>query len=304
MIPLYCASKPIVATAVLGLVSAGEVDLDDTLDRFGLARLLPNASDTTIRGVLSHSTPLPDVEALIARMVAPRRRAELLSFPLNDASPTNPLYSVFVGWWMLAEVLSHVSGLSYGHAVRALVLDPYGISPDELWMQPGVSETFDSSRVVTQYQQFALGRALPLCSDSFGEIAHTYNPAFSAYGTTEALSRFYRGVLNDIGGANVVLEPEVAELVTQVFSKGIDRATAHPFAFSLGFRVQLNESMSPLLSPRSFGHPADGGAVLGFADPQSDVALAFAEPVMIHDFEAMRSRREARIASELDAVLV
>lgn len=166
---------------------------------------------------------------------------------------------------------------------------------------PGVSETFDATRVATQYLQVAIDRVLPLCSDSFAEIAHTYNPAFSAYGTTGAVATFYRRLLDDVAGADVVLDPATAALVTQPLWRGIDRASGHPFAFSVGFRVELNESMSPRLSPRSFGHPADGGALLGLADPDLDVAMAFDEPVMIYDFDEMHARREARIAKELDA---
>jgi len=135
----YSMSKTITAAAVLRLVEAQKVELDDPIDVYLESQ--PYGPDVTVRQLLSHtsgiSNPIPlrwvhpaslneafDERAALARVL---RDHPKLSFPPG----TKYKYSN-IGYWLLGRIVEHASGEAFPSYVRKQVLEPLGITPHEV----------------------------------------------------------------------------------------------------------------------------------------------------------------------------
>lgn len=138
-------SKPITAAAIMTLVEAGQLSLDDTFfgaDGLMNGRYVPNPftpayADITITHLLQHTAgawsnaapdpmyerPELDVEDLIDWVIDNRL--------LEDEPGTTFAYSNF-GYCLLGRVIEEVSGQPYDAYVRTAVLDPCGITGMEI----------------------------------------------------------------------------------------------------------------------------------------------------------------------------
>ena len=142
-------SKPITAVAILQLVDAGELKLDDPA--FSLLKLRPHLPDgakvdprlntVTIRHLLQHAggwdrdqsgdpmfRPVRTAEAM---NVAPPATAEhiirtMMGRPLDFDPGERMLYSNF-GYCVLGRIVEAVSGMTYERTVQQKVLAPLGI---------------------------------------------------------------------------------------------------------------------------------------------------------------------------------
>jgi D-alanyl-D-alanine carboxypeptidase len=135
----YSMSKTITAAAVLQLVEAKKIGLDDSIDRY----LGSNPYDPTItvRELLTHMSGIPNPIPL--RWVHPMTRHETfderaalaavlqehtgLSFPPG----TRYAYSN-IGYWLLGRIIERASGETFTSYVNDRVLRPLRISPQDL----------------------------------------------------------------------------------------------------------------------------------------------------------------------------
>jgi D-alanyl-D-alanine carboxypeptidase len=134
----YSMSKTLTAVAVLRLVAAGRVGLDDPVSRY--VDSLPYAG-VTIRQLLAHTSGIPNPIPLRwvhlaarhdsfderAALTAVLRRYPRLSFPPG----TKYAYSN-IGYWLLGPVVERASGRPFTSYVEEQVLAPLGIAPSEL----------------------------------------------------------------------------------------------------------------------------------------------------------------------------
>jgi CubicO group peptidase (beta-lactamase class C family) len=135
----YSMSKTITAAAVLQLVQAGAIGLDDPVNRY-LAEV-PYETGVTIRTLLAHTAGLPN--PLPLRWVhAANRHADfdegaalaavLAAHPsLRDPPGTRYRYSN-IGYWLLGRVVERVSGRPFPAYVTEHVLRPLGLGPHDL----------------------------------------------------------------------------------------------------------------------------------------------------------------------------
>lgn len=138
-------TKPITATAIMGLIEQGQLSLSDTV--FGEGALLGTDYGTqqyssrlqaiTLQHLLEHTAggwtnappdpmfqqPDLDVDTLISWVLDNR--------PLDNDPGTNWAYSNF-GYCLLGRVIEHVTGQSYADYVRDAVLAPCGITDMEI----------------------------------------------------------------------------------------------------------------------------------------------------------------------------
>ena len=136
---LYSMSKTITAAAVLQLVDAQRVKLDDPIDSY--LEFQPYGPDVTVRRLLSHTSGIPnpiplrwvhpaachttfDERLALARVL---HRHSKLSF----APGTKYRYSN-IGYWLLGPIIERASGEPFPSYVREHVLQPLGIAPREL----------------------------------------------------------------------------------------------------------------------------------------------------------------------------
>lgn len=143
------STKPITAVAVLRLVEQGRLQLDDRAFEI-LHDLTPPAGaapdprlrSITIRHLLEHSSGLHSAEAGDPQFATLRSAADafhhprpatnvdiiryMMGQPLVSTPGTEHVYSN-LGYNVLGRVIEHQTKLSYGDAVRQLVLQPAGV---------------------------------------------------------------------------------------------------------------------------------------------------------------------------------
>ncbi|HUL74920.1 MAG TPA: serine hydrolase domain-containing protein [Vicinamibacterales bacterium] len=135
----YSMSKTFTAAAVLLLVQAGRLALDDSLQRH--VPMSPYGPDVTIRQLISHTGGLPNPIPL--RWVHPAAahatfdEAAALGAVLRGhprlASPPGAKYRYSnIGYWLLGPLVEAVSGERFTDFVAGRVLRPLGIGPGEL----------------------------------------------------------------------------------------------------------------------------------------------------------------------------
>ena len=135
----YSMSKTVTAAAVLQLVEAQTVRLDDPIDRYVESQ--PYGLQVTVGQLISHTSGIPNPIPLAWAHSATRHdtfdeRAELatvlhkhskLSFPPG----TKYRYSN-IGYWLLGAIVERTSGETFQSYVYEHILRPLGITPQEL----------------------------------------------------------------------------------------------------------------------------------------------------------------------------
>lgn len=135
----YSMTKTITAAAVLQLVEAGKVGLDDPVERYVDA--WPYGSTVTVRQLISHTSGVPNPIPL--RWVHPEARHE--TFDENAALAAvlhdNPRPSFEpgaryaysnIGYWILGKLVERASGDTFQAYVSQHILQPLGLAPREL----------------------------------------------------------------------------------------------------------------------------------------------------------------------------
>jgi CubicO group peptidase (beta-lactamase class C family) len=135
----YSLSKTITAAAILQLVEAGLVTLDDPLDRYVTCN--PYGPGVTLRRMLSHTAGLPNPIPL-AWVHSPgahldfNERAALAGVIGRHCKLTTQPGAAFrysnIGYWLLGEVIKTVSGRPFTTYVSERILRPLGIGSVEL----------------------------------------------------------------------------------------------------------------------------------------------------------------------------
>jgi CubicO group peptidase (beta-lactamase class C family) len=132
----FSMTKIVTATAVMRLAEGGNLDLDAPADEYfrGL-KVVSQPTPVTVRHLLSHSSglanplpirwvrpadaPDPDHGAFVCRLLAKHRK--LKSVPGERAGYSN------LGYLVLGQVVSEVSGTGYEEHVRREILSPLGM---------------------------------------------------------------------------------------------------------------------------------------------------------------------------------
>lgn len=134
----YSMSKTITALAVLQLVAAGRVALDDPIDQY---HSTPYGAGIRVRHVLAHLSGIPNPIPL--RWVHPAARhasfdehaaldAELQAHPQPAFAPGARYRYSNIGYWLLGRVVERASGRSFPSYVTEQVFAPLGIAAEEL----------------------------------------------------------------------------------------------------------------------------------------------------------------------------
>lgn len=135
----YSMSKTITAAAVLQLVEAGRVALDDPITRHVDAQ--PYGGEITVRQLLSHTSGIPN--PLPLKWVHPAAahatfdEAAALARVLDDhpklkSRPGARYQYSNIGYWLLGPVVEHASGMPFTRYVSERVLRPLGLPDNEL----------------------------------------------------------------------------------------------------------------------------------------------------------------------------
>lgn len=142
---LASISKPITATAMMTLVEAGKIDLDrpanDYLGKGKLSGRHGDANAATVCRIANHTSGLPThVNFYYADepMIRPtmdetiRRYGKLVGVPGEGYVYSN------LGFGILGDIGSRISGSSYTDFIRAAVFEPMGMSHSGVGIPPGL----------------------------------------------------------------------------------------------------------------------------------------------------------------------
>jgi D-alanyl-D-alanine carboxypeptidase len=154
--PIMSITKTMVATAVLQLVAAGKLGLDDNVEDV-LPGLLPQGRRITIRNLLSHRSGLngpPEADLPPpARWTKDSWIDAAAAHPLEFAPGSSGHYSN-VGYEVLGRVVEQITGKPLRAALRQKVFGPAGMSDTTLLGSATVQGYFDSKAVDDVYFPF------------------------------------------------------------------------------------------------------------------------------------------------------
>lgn len=242
----YSMSKTITAAAVLQLVAARKLGLDDPLARY--VDSLPYPSVITLRQVLSHTSGIPNPIPL--RWVHLARahdtfdeHAALLAIleehPRLAFTPGSRYGYSNIGYWLLGSVVERASGEPFPSYVAAHILRPLGVAPRELGYQIPDS-AHHANGYLEKYSLMNLGKRWVIAPEFIGEyegrwlrIERHYpnGPAFGGLlGTARGFARFLQDQLRP----HSLLFDDVTR---GLFYASQTTAAGKPVPMSLGWHV-------------------------------------------------------------------
>jgi len=304
---LYCTAKPVLAVGVLALIAADELSLDDRVGDVVDTALPDWIRERTIEHVLAHTAGFHEPSAVWSRIIPESQRLDWIRGfgpPVGWRFGVDRSYSEFAAWYILGLAIEDLSGTSFNEFVSTSVIEPYGISPEDLVLRMSGERADAQLARVSVTLDLAGQRPIPLLAEVGRDTAAEWNPSFGAYGTMAALAEFYRGILGDLGGSNAVLPSElIGSAVASRLPLTDDITLDRPAAFGLGFMTTLSShAFGDGLGELSFGHAGQGGSCFAFADPERNVAVAVLCNAGLDADTALGYRRASLVDGILRAV--
>lgn len=292
------ATKGVAAAVPLLLHQRGELDLDAPVAEYWPEFKAAGKERVLVRQVLSHRAGVPVLDRPLtpAQALDPLRGAEAVARQAPVWEPgTDHGYHALTYGWLTGELVRRVTGLGIGEWIADEIAAPLGL---DLWIglpereaarvgrvgrletppaagglrtrpKRTVSEAYEDPSSLTR-RAFAAITPFPDQNDPAYRAATL--PATNGIATADGLARFYASLIAEVDGAPSLFTPQTLAAARTEESAGPDRILVINTRFGLGY--MLHGSASPFLSPGSFGHPGRGGA-LGFADPESGIALGY-----------------------------
>ena len=243
----FSMTKTFTAAAVLQLVEAGRLGLDDELD--------DHVPDTpyagrgiTIRQLLSHTAgianPNPrrwghraEEEASCDAVTA--LEAVMRESPKLDAAPGERYGYSNIGYWLLGGVIEDVTGSTYADHLRTSVLERLGIAER---VRVGIGDpSRHASGYLARYSFTNLLKGLMTDSAFWGEYEgdwlrirnhHLDGPAFGGLvGSARDFSRFLQ---DQLSGASVLFGPETQRLFEAAQATGAGDAVPMTLGWHIG----------------------------------------------------------------------
>jgi CubicO group peptidase (beta-lactamase class C family) len=303
LVNLYSVGKAITAVCALRLVESGALDLDSPVSRYWPEFAQAGKKYLPVRYLLTHQAGLPAV------------LRELPSGAVLDWEVMTEALAAQEPWWkpgeghgyhvntygfLIGEVVRRVTGKSLGTYLRDEIAGPAGIDffigfGPELDARcaeliPALAGPDAEQRRVLLKGNLATLTGLSRMRagayrnppDLSGQgIVNTRGwraaevPSTNGHGNARAVARLYSALATDgeLDGVHI-LSPAIVETAIAEQVYGEDLVLQRPTRFGLGFQLAMRERpLGP--NPRSFGHFGAGGS-LGFADPDAQVAFAYA----------------------------
>ncbi|MFC9942388.1 serine hydrolase domain-containing protein [Streptomyces pratensis] len=293
------AGKGVAAAVPLLLHQRGQVDLDAPVGTYWPEFKANGKERVLVRHLLAHRAGL----AALDTTLTPEEAADQVSGPRAVAAQrpqwepgTDHGYHAQTYSWLIGELVRRVTGRTIGRWVAEEIARPlgldfwFGLPADEAHrigrigpVEPPPAEGGGTLRVRPKRSVVdAYADPASLTRRAFGAIdpfpdenAPAYRaaelPASNGVATARGLARCYAAMIGQVDGQRL-FAPATLTLARTEESAGPDRVLVVSTRFGLGY--MLHGPAAPLLGPGSFGHPGRGGS-LGFADPESGIALGY-----------------------------
>jgi CubicO group peptidase (beta-lactamase class C family) len=311
---LMSCTKAAVAVVVHRLAERGALDLDAPVARWWPEFAANGKGAITVAQLLDHSAGLmghePDTGMDGASALAWDRSTRALAAMRPLWAPgTAYMYHFITYGFLLGEVVRRATGRTVGQVFAEEVAGPLGL---DFWIglpdceqhrvaphfRPGPAQTdADWRRLFTSMGLDPDDRMLRAIAQTVVATEELIDlmmqppgracevPAGNGVGDARSLARMYAACIGEVDGVRL-LRPETVERLRQPRTDDLrgppplPPITLDAQRFGLGF--ELPRRLLPMLGPGSFGHPGAGGR-LGFADPESGVAVGYACNGMLWD---------------------
>jgi CubicO group peptidase (beta-lactamase class C family) len=289
---LASLTKPMTAAAVMTLVDAGQLSLDDHAVKFFPTFTGEGRETITVRNLLTHTGGLPDMladdEALRERHASlADYREGALRAPLKFTPGSKYSYSS-MGILLSSEIAQKITGKPIADLVEERVFHPLGMSRTAY----GLKGRDKATTVPSQ--------AAPAMTDAGKKSWRDWNwnssywrnlgaPWGGALGTAADIARFYAEFM---GSRGRILKPATEQLMIT------NQSPAAVKASGLGFDLPPSVG-SPGCGPRTFGHNGSTGT-LSWADPDTGTICV----VLTSLYEAAVRPHPSHLVSDLVAQAV
>jgi len=309
---LYCAGKPVVATAVGCLIEDGELSLHDRVGDIVEDLDLGGTADLLVGELLNHTAGLHLINARHYLLCSERHRDELVAGcprPRGWRTGADVAYSEVAAWHVLGWVINALAGETTRSLLRRRVLEPLQLDND-LFVAGMDDDTFATVRGRLGINIWLAGiRSDPLLIEQTRRFRCTPNLALGTTGSAQSLGRFYdglRAIASSHGGGaqDVVLSMQTIRLLTTASSHGFDPIMQRECGYASGFMVGLEEHFfGRRCGPDAFGHSGNGGMTAALCDPARDLVIAFHFNGRVDAESAVMFRRPALLERIYSAVL-
>lgn len=295
------AGKGIAAAVPLLLHQRGQVDLDAPVSTYWPEFRTNGKERVLVRDLLAHRAGVPALDTPLT----PAEAADGVSGPAAVAAQrpqwepgTDHGYHAQTYSWLIGELVRRATGRTIGRWIAEEIARPlgldfwFGLPADEAHrigrigpVEPPATGTASGAlrvrakrSVVEAYRdphsltRRAFGAIDPFPDENDPAYRAAELPASGGIATARGLARCYAAMIGPVDGHRRLFAPATLTLARTEESAGPDRVLVVNTRFGLGY--MLHGPAAPLLGPGSFGHPGRGGS-LGFADPESGIALGY-----------------------------
>ncbi len=258
---LASITKPITAAAVMSLVDAGQLSLDEPVMKFFPSFTGEGRESITVRQCLTHTAGLPDMladdEALRARHATlAEYREGALKAPLKFPPGTNYSYAS-MGILLSAEIAQKITGKPIADIVEERIFKPLGMQRSGY----GLRGRANSGTVASQAAPAMTEAGKTSWKDWNWNSDYWRNlgaPWGGALGSAADIARFYREFLELRGR---ILKPATEQAMI------VNQSPPGVKASGLGFDLPPGIG-APATGPRTFGHNGSTGTY-SWADPDT-----------------------------------
>lgn len=311
--PLFSCTKPYTGACIHHLVDAGVVSYDDSVQSYWPEFADPESEKArvTIGQVLSHQAGLPSADVDSdpdrwsdwAAIVESVEATDLVFEPGSTAG-----YHALTYGWILGEVVRRASGQRIGEYVWEHVFDPLDMNDTYLGLPAGEGMTVATAAGFDEFDRcrtpdVGFGGMSPREGAALFNreaIQRAVVPSAGAVGTARDMVRFYACIANggELDGTRLLSETTLNRALETHVSVERDQTLGIPRRYTLGFQQggTIWDRFGNLTPESVVGHGGFGCAV-GWADTDSDLAMAYVSNGIRGEYESW-----ARLNVMADAV--
>ncbi len=293
---VFSTTKGAAAICVAQLVEAGKIDYETPVASYWPEFAAEGKDLLTVGEMLSHQGGLAwvDTELSFDEVLAVDPVVVALAAQKPAWSPGTHGYHALTYGWLAGELVRRVDGRRIGKYFAEEVAGPLGL---DFWIGLPESEEPRVSRLETapppsdpevlMLMLSVMGpgtngfKALTLNGAMNGlggespfntrGVHATEMPAANGITTARSLARMYAAAVGEVDGVRLIDDATV-KLATAERVNGPDACLVAESQFGCGF--MLDGTLTPMLTPTSFGHAGAGGS-LGYADPESKIGYGY-----------------------------
>jgi CubicO group peptidase (beta-lactamase class C family) len=280
---IWSCTKALVAGVVWQLMGEGSIDVERTVASY-LPEFATNGKDVvTVEQVMLHTAGFPLAPMSPMRWSNSVGRREAFSrWRLTWEPGSRYEYHPLAAWWVLAELITAVTGEDHRDAVRTRICEPLGLRALQLGVPADEQGDIADLVVVgaagpTSETATANDLVLALNTPAAREVGI---PGGGAVSTAADLALYYQALLRNTDG---LWSPEVLADVTGVIRNTFPDVPKRgmPANRSRGVVIKGDHDLArwmmhfgPGTSPRTFGHDGAGG-MIAWGDPESGLSFCF-----------------------------